>query len=240
MSARFRSRFDRRRLADLVFEKVRLLFLVFRFHNGMMVAFLRRLRFRYPNSTEWTRPILYQKIPPSPPKPPPFRQATTGLYIKLAQFGFGKTESPALETRIARQCALCPSFELARDELKREGLKLSTKAVRRVAQQCGEDLLQLRTLQLQQWRAGTLTSTNEVAGLYVTVQIDAGHTRIRGELQKATLEPETRDENGQIISDAPGRSKARAKQSFDAEWREPKLVTGAKTTPNRCFNCGRS
>jgi len=149
----------------------------------------------------------------------------TGLYIKLAQFGFGKKESPALETRIARQCALCPSFELARDELKREGLKLSTKAVRRVAQQCGEDLLKLRTLQLQQWRAGTLTSTNEVAGLCVTVQIDGGRTRIRGELRKATPEPETRDENGQIISDAPGRSKARAKQSFDAEWREPKLMT---------------
>ena len=62
----------------------------------------------------------------------------TGLYIKLAQFGFGKKESPALESRIARQCALCPSFELARDELKREGLSLSIKAVRRVAQQCGD------------------------------------------------------------------------------------------------------
>jgi len=153
----------------------------------------------------------------------------TGLYIKLVQFGFGKKESPALQSRIARQCALCPSFELAHDELKRDGLKLSIKAVRRVAQQCGEDLLKLRTLQLQQWRAGTLASTDEVAGLRVTVQIDGGRTKIRGPLREATPEPEKRDEKGNIVppvvSDAPGRSKARAKQSFDAEWREPKLVT---------------
>ena len=106
----------------------------------------------------------------------------TGLYIKLAQFGFGKKESPALESRIARQCALCPSFELAHDELKREGLSLSIKAVRRVAQQCGD-------------------------------------------LRKATPEPEKRDESDNVVSDAPGRSKAQAKQSFDAEWRELKLAT---------------
>jgi hypothetical protein len=149
----------------------------------------------------------------------------TGLYIKLAQFGFGKKESPALESRIARQCALCPSFELARDELKREGLSLSIKAVRRVAQQCGDDLLKLRTLQLQEWRAGTLASTDEVASLSVTVQIDGGRTKIRGDLRKATPEPEKRDESDNVVSDAPGRSKAQAKQSFDAEWRELKLAT---------------
>ena len=162
------------------------------------------------------------------PRRGPFRKPddqATGLYIKLAQFGFGKKESPALESRIARQCALCPSFELAHDELKREGLTLSLKAVRRVAQQCGEDLLKLRTMQLQQWRAGTLASTDEMAGLSVTVQIDGGRTKIRGELRKSTPEPEKRDENGNVVSDAPGRSKARAKQTFDAEWREPKLAT---------------
>lgn len=58
----------------------------------------------------------------------------TGLYIKLVQFGFGKKESPALESRIARQCAMCPSFELAHEELKRDGLSLGINGVRRVAQ----------------------------------------------------------------------------------------------------------
>lgn len=85
--------------------------------------------------------------------------------------------------------------------------------------------MKLRTLQLQEWRAGTLASTDEVAGLSVTVQIDGGRTKIRGDLRKITPEPEKRDENGNVVSDASGRSKARAKQSFDAEWREPKLVT---------------
>lgn len=148
-----------------------------------------------------------------------------GLYIELAQFGFGRKESPGLETRVARQSALCPSFELAQAELSREGLSMSTKAIRRVTQQCGEDLLKFRTIELQQWRAGTLRSTSELTGQQVTVQIDGGRTRIRGELRESTPEPEKRSEDGLLISDAAGRSKPRAKQSFDAEWREPKLMT---------------
>ncbi len=148
-----------------------------------------------------------------------------GLYIELAQFGFGKKESPGLETRIARQSALCPSFELTRTELIREGLVFSVKAIRRIAQQCGEDLLKVRTTQLQQWRSGTLKSTGELAGKHVSVQIDGGRTKIRGKLRESTPEPEKRSESGLLISDAPGRSKAVAKQSFDAEWREPKLMT---------------
>lgn len=152
-------------------------------------------------------------------------EEAVGLNIELAQFGFGKKESPGLETRIARQSALCPSFELAREELSRDGVILSVKAIRRVAQQCGDDLLKLRTVQLRQWRAGTLKSTGELSGKRVCVQIDGGRTKIRGELRKAAPQPEKRGELGLLSSDAPGRSKPVAKQSFDAEWREPKLVT---------------
>ena len=148
-----------------------------------------------------------------------------GLHIELAQFGFGKKESPGLESRVARLSALCPSFELAQAELDRDGLSMSISAVRRVAQQCGEDLLNLRTIQLQQWRAGTLESTNELAGMRVTVQIDGGRTRIRGDLRQATPQPETLSADGFVISDAPGRSKTCAIQTFDSDWREPKLAT---------------
>ncbi|MEI7702032.1 MAG: hypothetical protein WCK86_19700 [Planctomycetia bacterium] len=87
------------------------------------------------------------------------------------------------------------------------------------------DLLKLRTIQLKQWRAGTLKSTGELAGKRVSVQIDGGRPKIRGTLRKSSSEAEKRGESGLVISDAPERSKSVAKQSYDAEWREPRLVT---------------
>jgi hypothetical protein len=44
---------------------------------------------------------------------------------------------------------LCPSFGLAHAELCRDGLNLDIKAVRRIARQCGDELLKLRTTQLE-------------------------------------------------------------------------------------------
>jgi hypothetical protein len=152
-------------------------------------------------------------------------EAISGLHIGQAQFGMAKKVSPGLESLVSRQSALCPSFELARDELDRHGLPLDLKVVRRIAQQCGEKLLKLRTADLTLWRAGTLVPTDELAGKRVTVQIDGGRTKLRGTLRPSTAKQETLSEEGLIISDAPGRSKPVPKQSFDAEWREPKLMT---------------
>ena len=39
-----------------------------------------------------------------------------GLHVELAQFGFGKGCSPALESRVSRQAALCPSLQFAQGE----------------------------------------------------------------------------------------------------------------------------
>lgn len=149
----------------------------------------------------------------------------SGLHIALAQFGFGKKVSPGVESRIARQSALCPSFDSATKELNRDGMDLDVKTTRRVALQCGDDLLKFRTWQLEQWRAGKLLSTNELAGKRVTVQIDGGRTKIRGKLREADRREEEYSDDGLLISDAPGRSKAVARRTFDAEWREPKLMT---------------
>ena len=148
-----------------------------------------------------------------------------GLNIEMAQFGFGKKVSPGLETRVARQSALCPSFELAHAELERGGLKIDLKTVRRVSHQCGDELLKLRTSQLLQWRSGELISGNELAGKRVAVQIDGGRVRTRGSLRKSTAGLDRGRDDGQSTSDVPGRSKPRPKRSFDAEWREPKLMT---------------
>ena len=148
-----------------------------------------------------------------------------GVYTELALFGFGKKVSPAVESKIARQAALCPSLALAHQELQRDGLTLDVKTVRRVARQCGDELLKLRTTQLQQWRAGTLPSTEELAAQRITVQIDGGRTKIRGELGEVTPKPVNLNEFGMDADDAPGRSKPRPARSYQADWREPKLLT---------------
>jgi hypothetical protein len=148
-----------------------------------------------------------------------------GVHVELEQFGFAKGVTPGVESQVARQAAVCPSLELAREELARGGLKLDGKAVRRITLQCGEDLLRLRTHWLLEWRAGHLPAGTELAGQRVTVQIDGGRTRLRGTLRDKPALPEPVDENGLLMADAPGRSRKRPSRTFDAPWREPKLVT---------------
>jgi hypothetical protein len=148
-----------------------------------------------------------------------------GLHVELAQFGFGKGCSPALESRVSRQAALCPSFELAVQELEREGVTMDVKTVRRITSQCGRGLLALRTHELLQWRSKQLPAGGELQGLRVCVQIDGGRTKIRGALRVASRRVEKTDEAGLPVENVPGRSKKRARKTYDAEWREPKLAT---------------
>ncbi|MGH6793911.1 MAG: hypothetical protein ACREDH_01585 [Methylocella sp.] len=152
-------------------------------------------------------------------------EEVSGLYVELAQFGCGKGVTPALESRVARQAALCPSLESAQQELERNGLKLDVKTVGRITYQCGESLLGLRKYQLLAWREGKLPAGTELHGKRVTVQIDGGRTRIRGPLRPALPQPEPTDAEGFVLQNAPGRSKKRPTQTYDADWREPKLVT---------------
>ena len=148
-----------------------------------------------------------------------------GLHVELAQFGFGKGCSPEVQSRVSRQAAWCSSFRFAQEELAREGLKLNVKTVERITYQCGLGFLALRTYELMQWRLGELPAGEELAGKCVTVQIDGGRTKIRGDLRPAEPEPPRTNADGLEVGDRPGRSKPRPRQTFDAQWREPKLVT---------------
>jgi hypothetical protein len=150
---------------------------------------------------------------------------TPGMYVELTQFGFGKGCTPGLQSRVARQAALCPSLQFAQQELERSGVKLDVKAVRRITNQCGEGLLRLRMQELQLWREGKLPAGTELAGKRVSVQMDGGRSRIRGELRDVTAVPEAPNADGLLCEDAPGRSRKRPKKTFDADWREPKLLT---------------
>jgi hypothetical protein len=153
------------------------------------------------------------------------REEVSGLYVELAQLGFGKGVTPGLQSRVARQAALCPSLEFSRQELARGGLKLDVKTIRRIAYQCGEGLLRLRRHELRLWREGKLPAGRELHGKRVTVQIDGGRTKIRGPLRPVAPQKEKTNEEGLVIQDAPGRSKRRPTRTYDAQWREPKLVT---------------
>lgn len=129
-----------------------------------------------------------------------------GLYPELATFGFGKGCSPALQYKVARIIALSPSIELARKELQREGVVLDKKTVRRIAEQLGHQLLELRRRELFAWREGRLPVGNDFAGRRVAVQIDGGRVRLR----------ENKKEKR--------KKKKGARPKFDTPWREPKAL----------------
>ena len=133
------------------------------------------------------------------------RQA--GLYPELAALGFGKGCSPALQYTVARIVALSPSIALARKELARQGIVLDTKAVRRIAEQLGGQLLELRRRELFAWRAGLLPAGTEFVGRRVAVQIDGGRMRLR-------------ENKGKRRSRKKGN-----RRKFAVPWREPKVLT---------------
>lgn len=130
-----------------------------------------------------------------------------GLYPELAALGFGKGCSPALQYTVARIVALSPSIEAARKELGRQGISLDKKAVRRIAEQLGYQLLALRQRELLAWRCGQLFPSEEFAGCRIAVQIDGGRVRLR-EYKKSQ-----------------GKRKGKGKRRrFDTPWREPKAL----------------
>lgn len=102
-----------------------------------------------------------------------------GLYPELAAFGFHRGQSAALAGLIARQSALLPSFELARQELARRGLSLNVKVVHRTPHGLGRPLLVARRCDLQRYRDGLMPAGTELADKRVCVQLDGGRIRLR-------------------------------------------------------------
>ena len=131
-----------------------------------------------------------------------------GLYPELAALGMGKGCSPALQYKVARLVALSPSIDAAHKELRREGIKLDKKAVRRIAEQLGQQLLELRRRELLAWRGGWLPAGNEFAGRRVAVQIDGGRVRLRENKQRKKNQ----------------KRKKGSRPKFDTPWREPKVL----------------
>lgn len=153
------------------------------------------------------------------------KQPTPGMHVELAQFGCGKGCTPGLQSEVARQAALCPSLQLAQQELQRRGVNLDVKTVRRITNQCGAGMLDLRTHELELWREGKLPAGTELEGQRVSVQIDGGRTRIRGDLRETTAVSDAINAVGLPSEEAAGLSRKPPRRTFDSEWREPKLLT---------------
>jgi hypothetical protein len=139
--------------------------------------------------------------------PPVEHQA--GLYPELAALGCGKGCSPALQYTVARIVALSPSIAVAQKELARQGIQLDQKAVRRMAEQLGLQLLAVRQREVLAWRAGQLPPGKELAGRRVVVAIDGGRVRLR---EKLSRQQKRLRRKGQ-------------REQFLTPWREPKVLT---------------
>lgn len=131
-----------------------------------------------------------------------------GLYPELAALGFSEGVSPALASRVARQTALLPSYEVARSELADDGLVLNIKEVHRIARQLGAELLTTRKRDLERYRAGELPAGSALRGKRVGVAIDGGRVRTR-----------------LVIRKQRGKGKGKKqRRRLRVEWREPKLL----------------
>lgn len=129
----------------------------------------------------------------------------SGLYPELAAYRISEGNSPNLQSEVGRLVGQMP-IEQARAELARRGLELDEKAVRRIANELGSQMLATRTRDLMRFRAGTLPAGTELTGKRVGVQIDGGRVRIR------TV----------ITTGRVGGKRKRRKVRI--EWREPKML----------------
>jgi hypothetical protein len=138
-------------------------------------------------------------------------EAQTGLYPELAAYGFAKRSSAALEEHVARRVAYCPSFEIATQELNREGIDINVKEVRRIALQFGESILAMRLIMVQDFLAGTLETTNKLAGKRVVISTDGGRMKLRRNKAK---QRKNKGKQGKKKSNHP---------QYHTNWREPKM-----------------
>lgn len=129
-----------------------------------------------------------------------------GLYPELAALGVRNGSCPALQSLVARTVALCPSIEAAHKELRRQGVVLDKKTVRRIAEQLGTEFLAWRRRELIEWRMGLTPVGDELAGKRVAVQIDGGRIRLRENKKRSA------------------KQKKGQRKKFKTPWREPKAL----------------
>ena len=128
-----------------------------------------------------------------------------GLYPELAAYRISEGSSPNVQAEVGRLVALLP-IEQARAELARHGLESDEKAVRRIANELGAQMLATRTRDLLRFRRGELPAGEELKGKRVAAALDGGRVRVRTVIKKVRVGGKTK------------------RKPFKVEWREPKLL----------------
>jgi hypothetical protein len=128
-----------------------------------------------------------------------------GLYPELAAYRISEGSSPDVQAEVGRQVALLP-IEQARAELARRGLVRDEKAVRRIANELGAQMLAARTRDLLRFRRGEWPPGDGFKDKRVGAAIDGGRVRVRTVIKKVKV-------GGRI-----------QRKPFKVEWREPKLL----------------
>jgi len=126
------------------------------------------------------------------------------LYALGFQHGF----SPATRSEIARQSVLCSSYEEAREQLERGGLKVGVSTITRVAVATGKEALELRNRAIEAALKGPQVEHSVLEGKRVRISLDGGRARVRRTLRGRGIRP---GQNG--------------RRPFTLDWREPRLLT---------------
>jgi len=123
----------------------------------------------------------------------------------LAAYRISEGSSPNVQAEVGRQVALLP-IEQARAELARRGLESDDKAVRRIANELGAQMLAGRTRDLLRFRRGELPAGEQFQGKRIAAATDGGRVRVRTVIKKVRV-------GGKI-----------KRKPFRVDWREPKLL----------------
>lgn len=130
-----------------------------------------------------------------------------GVYPALAEMGVHGWSTPALRLEVAREVASANSVSVARESLRARGLDIKHETALRLTYLVADVALALRDHEMENLPDASLAPTSgDLAGAHVVASIDGGRLRVR-EKKKG------------------GRRNAKGHQKFDAQWREPKVLT---------------
>lgn len=117
---------------------------------------------------------------------------------QLSQVYWGCVDraSPKYLSVVSMMSVVCPSFEVARQVLEEQGVRVKYKRIRRLSVVAG-------TLGRRLGISAQLDEGEDLAGMRVVVQLDGGRSRMR--------------ENTDKLS-------SKGYQKYDTPWREPKLI----------------
>lgn len=126
------------------------------------------------------------------------RKAKNGCHLGLSYLGFIDRCSGVLCSSAVQAALLCPSFQIARENLRSQGVEMDKKTIRRLCMRTGEQAIENRHRIL-------LSEADSVENRILMVCIDGGRLR------------ERRAKRGR-------RPSGRKRQGYHTDWREPTQV----------------